>query len=154
MLGRTALRWWRTQKKKQNSSRHERGTTKISDFDSPLILNSQTRDEFVGLDIKFSNCPRFVTRHLSLFCGGAQHLSCFWSIWSPPISKVYIRDSRNSLNPLRPDIDLHILHTVHYTCLRSWQEKLVWQSRASVCDHFLYSRVNNLWFRDDVVGRN
>ena len=58
------------------------------------------------------------------------------------------------LNPLHPNISMHILHTVlHFP--RCWQGEFVHQSKASlVGDHFLYSCGLNVWFRGDIVRRN
>ena len=60
-----------------------------------------------------------------------------------------------TLDPLHPNISMHILYTDLYTFLWNWQEEFISQSRASlVGDHFLYSHDLYVWFRGDIVRRN
>ena len=58
------------------------------------------------------------------------------------------------LNPLYPNIKMHILHTIPETFPKILTRKIC-QPRASfVGDHFLYSRDVNVGFRGDIVRRN
>ena len=73
------------------------------------------------------------------------------------------KQKKNVVNPLHPNISMHILHTVLYTFQRGWQGEIVQQSRAALVGdhllyshnfHFLYSCDLNVWFKDDIVRRN
>ena len=52
------------------------------------------------------------------------------------------------VNPLHPNIRMHILHTVFYTFLKVLMRRICWTVRSSlVVDHFLDSHDLNVWFR-------
>ena len=60
------------------------------------------------------------------------------------------------VNPLHPNISMHILHTVCSTFPKVLTRRNCWTiGRASlVGDQFLYSHDLNVWFRGDIVRRN
>ena len=54
------------------------------------------------------------------------------------------------INPLHPNISMHILHTVLYTFLKVLTRRICLTIKASqVGDHFLYSHGLNVCFRGD-----
>ena len=59
------------------------------------------------------------------------------------------------VNPLRPNISRHILHTVLYTFPKALTGEFVYQSKAlSIGDHFRHSHDLNVGFSGDIVRRN
>ena len=90
---------------------------------------------------------------------------CRWEqleIISYIIEKMGSREIRScssyggiGINPLRPNIRMHILHTVLYTFLEVLKRRICWTVRSSlVVDHFLDSHDLNVRFRGDIVRRN
>ena len=52
---------------------------------------------------------------------------------------------KENVNPLHPNISIHILHTTLYTSPKVLTGEFVYQSKASfVGDHFLYSHNLNV----------
>ena len=83
---------------------------------------------------------------------------CRWEqleIISYIIEKMGSREIRScssyggiGINPLHPNIRMHILHTVLYTFLEVLKRRICWTVRSSlVVDHFLDSHDLNVWFR-------
>ena len=65
----------------------------------------------------------------------------------------------DNVNPLHPNISMHILHTVLYTfpCRNVVTYRVNLFNNQEVFlvgDHFLYSHDLNTWFRGDIVRRN
>ena len=59
------------------------------------------------------------------------------------------------LNPLHPNIKMHILHTIPNTFPKILTRKSCLTTESSfVGDHFLYSHDVNVGFRVDIVRRN
>ena len=61
----------------------------------------------------------------------------------------------STINPLHPNISIHILQTVVYTFSKVLMRRICLTSRASlVADHFIYSCYFYVWYRGDIVRRN
>ena len=59
------------------------------------------------------------------------------------------------LDPLHPNISMHILHTVLCTFPKVLTRRTCQKSKASLLgDHFFYSRDRFVSFRGDIVKRN
>ena len=73
--------------------------------------------------------------------------------------EIIVKGLRNNnhfiLNPLHPNISMHILHTVLYIFPKLLTRRICLAKLASlVGGHFVYSCDLNVWFRADIVGRN
>ena len=69
------------------------------------------------------------------------------------VAKVQTMFVQLTLCTLRSVCIISILFSLPFQ--RSWQGEFVKLSRASLTgDHFLHSRDRNIWFRDDITGRN
>ena len=59
------------------------------------------------------------------------------------------------VNPLQPNISMHILHTVLYTSPKVLTRRICLRIKSFFFgDHSLYSHNLNVWFRGDIVRRN
>ena len=59
------------------------------------------------------------------------------------------------VNPLQPNISMHILHTVLYTSPKVLTRRICLRIKSFFfSDHSLYSHDLNVWFRGDIVRRN
>ena len=59
------------------------------------------------------------------------------------------------VNPLQPNISMHILHTVLYTSPKVLTRRICLRIKSFFFgDHSLYSHDLNVWFRADIVRRN
>ena len=59
------------------------------------------------------------------------------------------------VNPLQPNISMHILHTVLYTSPKMLTRRICLRIKSFLFgDHSLYTCNLNVWFRGDIVRRN
>ena len=81
-------------------------------------------------------------------CKKWRKVTCFWLVSHSERRKT---STCSTLYPLKSEYIFSILLLTHY--LKCWQGEFVYQSRALFLgDHFLYSRVLNVWFRGDILS--
>ena len=82
----------------------------------------------------------------------SKYIFIYWRVWT----LMHQNKSRViliNLYTLTLSCIFSILFVIHF--LRCWQGEFVCQSKGSFPgDHFLYSHDLNVWFRNDIVGRN
>ena len=115
-------------------------------------------------DYPFSNPPKSIFDVPGVQIG---HFTQVWLIF-PDLKSFHSNDVTYLLrvsvecfnflllvNPLHPNIGIHILHFVLYTLPKLLTRRIFLTIKSFlVGDHFLYSHDLHVWCRGDVIGRN